>query len=369
MIKRLLLVLGIVVSLSSCGEDIAYRIEGKLQNLEDQTIYAVFENDGNNVVDTVVCEKPGEFLIERKDGNFREATLFFENKVRLATIYLEKGEKVTITGDVTTPSLLQIKGGRINDKLTEMRKEAAPLLKQKADLLRILHADSKDSLKNHSIEDTDIASRLTNVEHQLSEHAMASIQEYPDEEASAVLIGMHFANPDDTRKMDELLALLNPKLKESYLVKRLEEYSIRAKRTAIGAEAPNFQVKNVYGTPISLDSFSRKYLLLTFTAPWCDMCQTESLCLDEVFSKYPKEKLDMLLVSLDDNPKEVRKLLAKDSIAWNLVTDSAGQAAMLINLYNVSALPRCFLIDEEGTIVLKTDNGIEVKQTLENLMN
>ena len=84
--------------------------------------------------------------------------------------------------------------------------------------------------------------------------------------------------------------------------------------------------------------------------------------------KYPKEKVDMLLVSLDDDQSGVRKVLAKDSIDWNLVTDSAGQAAMLVDLYNVSALPRCFLIDEEGKIILKTDNGVEIKQTLENLI-
>lgn len=118
----------------------------------------------------------------------------------------------------------------------------------------------------------------------------------------------------------------------------------------------------------ALDSFPNRYLLLAFTAPWCDMCQTEDLYLDEVATKYPKEKVDMLLISLDDDQAGVRKVIAKDSIDWNLVTDSAGQAAMLVDLYNVSALPRCFLIDEEGKIILKTDNGVEIKQTLEKLM-
>ena len=32
----------------------------------------------------------------------------------------------------------------------------------------------------------------------------------------------------------------------------------------------------------------------------------------------------------------------------------AGQAAMLIDLYNVSVLPRCFLIDEDHKILMKT---------------
>ena len=213
-----------------------------------------------------------------------------------------------------------------------------------------------------------MASRLANVNHLLDEEAAAAIKKYPDEEASVVLIQHYFNHPDDTRRMDELLAVLSPKLNDFYLVRKLQEYSTRAKRTALGAEAPGFNVKNIYGTPVSLDSFPQKYLLLAFTAPWCDMCQTEDLFLDEVAMKYPKEKVDMLLISLDDNQAEVRKVLANDSIDWNLVTDSAGQAAMLVDLYNVSALPRCFLIDEEGMIILKTDNGVEIKQTLENLI-
>ena len=312
MIRRLLLVVGIIVSLSSCGGDIAYRIEGKLTNLEDQTLYAVFENEDIKVVDTVTCGKPGEFLIEKKQGDFREVTIFFADKMHWVTAYREN--------------------------------------------------------LNSSIEEADMASRLANVNHLLSEEAAAAIKKYPDEEASVVLIQHYFNHPDDTRQMDELLAVLNPKLNDFYLVRKLQEYSTRAKRTALGAEAPGFNVKNIYGTPVSLDSFPKKYLLLAFTAPWCDMCQTEDLYLDEVAMKYPKEKVDMLLVSLDDDQAEVRKVLAKDSIGWNLVTDSAGQAAMLVDLYNVSALPRCFLIDEEGKIILKTDNGVEIKQTLEKLM-
>lgn len=366
MIKRLLLILGIVVSLSSCGEGMAYRIEGKLTNLEDQTFYAVFENDEVKVIDSLTCEVPGEFTIQRKEGDFQSVTLFFNDKTHWVTAYLEPGKKVTISGDARYPSLLQVKGGKINDKLASLRKEILPLLKEQADLIHLL-ADKNGS--SNAIEDTDVASRLTNVNHLLSEQAISFIKENPEEQASAILIQRYFAHPDDTRKMDELLAVLSPKLKDFYMVRQLEEYSAKAKRTVLGAEAPGFSVKNIYGQPVSLDSFPRKYLLLAFTAPWCDMCHTENLLLDQVVTKYPKEKLDLLLVSLDDQPAEIRKVLAKDSIPWNLVTDSAGQAAMLVDLYNVSALPRCFLIDEEGKIILKTDNGIEIKQTLENLIN
>jgi peroxiredoxin len=221
---------------------------------------------------------------------------------------------------------------------------------------------------NISIQNVDLASRLANVNHQLEEKAAMLVKKNPKEAASAVFIQTYFMHPDDTREMDELLAVLDPSLKDFYIVQDLETYSARACRTALGAEAPNFKVKNIYGTPVSLDSFSKKYVLLAFTAPWCDRCQTEDLHLDKVAMKYPKEKLEMLLISLDDKQDKVRQVLAKDSIAWNLITDSAGQATMLVDLYNVSALPRCFLIDEEGKIVLRTDNGIEIEQVLKELI-
>ena len=83
--------------------------------------------------------------------------------------------------------------------------------------------------------------------------------------------------------------------------------------------------------------------------------------------KYPKDKLGILLVTLDTNSDELRSQLVKDSIAWNIVTDSAGQAIRLIDLYNVSVLPRCFLIDENHKIILKTENDLELEQALENI--
>ena len=336
MIKKLALIIGFIICLSSCGKDYVYRIEGELSNLEDQTVYAVFEKDNYKVVDTVACTKPGQFQIDQNEAGFHCVTIFFADKEHWVTAYLEPGETVKITGDANSPLLLQVKGGRTNDKLTAFKKKIAPLLTELTNLSNSLN--SKDL--NDTIEETDIAARLANVNMQLSEEAIRYVKENPDEEVSVVLIQSFFSDPDDTRKIDELLALLNPRLKDFYLVKELEQYSARAKRTA---------------------------LLLTFTAPWCDMCQTEDLYLDKVAMKYPKDQLDILLVSLDDNPDNVRDVLKKDSIAWNLVTDSAGQAAMLIDLYNVSVLPRCFLIDEDHKILMKTENGIEIKQTLENL--
>lgn len=111
MIKKLAFILGWMIALSSCGKDYAFRIEGNISDLEDQTVYAVFEKDNQKVVDTVVCEKPGRFRIDQKEPGFYSVTLFFENREYWVTAYLEPDAVVRISGEARSPLLLQVKGG------------------------------------------------------------------------------------------------------------------------------------------------------------------------------------------------------------------------------------------------------------------
>lgn len=346
----------------SCGKDYSYRIEGKISNMKDSVVYVVFEGNGNKEVDTLVCEKPGHFSVETKQVGFNTATVFFENRTHWVTTYLEPQERFVISGDMEEPLLLKVKGGKINNELTHFKEKQESLLKEVTALSLSMKMN-----ESNSAEQTDIAARLANVNLQLSENAIQYVKDHPDEAASIVLIQNFFSDPDDTRKIDELLALLDPKLKSFYLYPELEQYSARAKRTALGAEAPDFTVRNIYGKQVSLDSLPQAYKLLTFTAPWCDQCHIQDLALDKVVRKYPKDKLGILLVTLDTNSDELRSQLGKDSIAWNIVTDSAGQAIRLIDLYNVSVLPRCFLIGDDQKILLKTENDMELGQALENI--
>ena len=156
MIKKLALIIGFIICLSSCGKDYVYRIEGELSNLEDQTVYAVFEKDNYKVVDTVACTKPGQFQIDQNEAGFHCVTIFFADKEHWVTAYLEPGETVKITGDANSPLLLQVKGGRTNDKLTAFKKKIAPLLTELTNLSNSLN--SKDL--NDTIEETEEEFRI-----------------------------------------------------------------------------------------------------------------------------------------------------------------------------------------------------------------
>ncbi len=356
---------GLLCLLTACGVKVTIYIEGKLTNLEDDTLYAVFESSEKKLVDTIRCDKPGVFEIMQTESDFQTLTLFYNKKQSWVTVYLEPNKKTSISGDALYPQLIQVKGNRINEKLTDFKKDIASILKEQVTLTNSLDQQENSNANGES----DILARIQNTNHTIEEQAAAYIKKHPNEEASTILIQDYFIDMDHPRKMDELLAVLDPKLKDFYVVKELMQLSAKAQRTIVGATAPEFKIKDVNGITFTQDSFPHQFILLAFTAPWCEMCQSDETLLNEIAKKYPKDKLSLMMVILEEDVKEARNFVKGDSLQWTLIADNEGEATAMVELYNISALPRCFLIDKERKIVLKTENSIEIKQTLEQLID
>lgn len=362
--KYILFIWIMLLGLAGCSKDQSYQIEGKLTHLQDPTVYVVFESENGKVIDTITCETDGTFKLRHKTGDFNTATLFFENRTRVVNVFLEKGKKIKITGDITNPKLLTIEGGSsINSQLTDLRKASANLWKEQAKLLHQIDQKAKNP-----IEEADLIAKLTNINHQLAEEAVAYIKKHTDKAVSLALIQYFFTNPDDTREADELLALISPELRTHFLYKELEEYSARTKRTNIGEEAPDFKVKNVHGQEFKLDTVKHKYTLLAFVPSWEGKTKLTDPYMVQIAQKHPDKELNLLVVTMDNNCNQIRNYLQSDSIAWNLVADSAGQATALMDLYNVSELPLCYLIDKDKKILLKSENSLEVNDVLDELL-
>ena len=363
MLKKLKFLICLICLFFSCSKENTYRIKVNLANLQAQDVFLVYERSESKTVDTVSYNGTGAFVFMHEQGDYRTLTLYYDNFSRWITVYLETPQQIVISGDAFFPELIQVKGGRINELLSEFRKSSVALLREQAIL-----SNTNDTIQDMLAGNTIKAVRLATIKHELRLQAEAFIEKKPDEEAAAILIKEYFTDPNNPLLMDNLLNILHPTLDDFYIVQDLKSYTEKAKQTIVGAKAPDFNVRNIYGQTFSRDSFSNQYFILAFTTMWSDMCQTEELYLDEIISSFSKDSLSVMLVSLDESPQELRRLIRADSIQWNIVPDSIGQAIGLLDLYNVNVLPHCFLMNKEGYIVLKTENGSELKHVLEQLI-
>ena len=114
-----------------------------------------------------------------------------------------------------------------------------------------------------------------------------------------------------------------------------------------GQPAPDFTLSDPDGQPVSLSQFKGKVVLLDFWASWCGPCIGDLGLLRQIKEQLAAQPVVFLNVSLDANEGAWKKAIAKHQIQGVHVR-SDGQVTQA---YNVSGIPRYYLVDPQGLIV------------------
>jgi peroxiredoxin len=134
--------------------------------------------------------------------------------------------------------------------------------------------------------------------------------------------------------------------------------------------APEFSLTGADGKPIDLANYRGKVVLLDFWATWCGGCKLEIPWYMEFDTKYKREGLAVIGVSMDDDGwKAVKPFLAQ-----NRDPETGGNTAMrypvvignetLAKQYNLTSMPMTLLIDRQGKIAL-SHTGVVNKDDFE----
>ncbi|MDR1782831.1 MAG: redoxin domain-containing protein [Dysgonamonadaceae bacterium] len=195
------------------------------------------------------------------------------------------------------------------------------------------------------------------------------IDENVDRYAIAYFIGNFLAKNYPIEFVDSCYAKLSKRVQESAPGIELADKITVLHSVNAGGVAPDISLPSPDGKELKLSSLRGKYVLLDFWASWCGPCLREAPNVREVYAKYHDKGFEVFGVSLDNEKQRDAWLAAikKHELNWYHVSSLKGWECPAAKLYNVTGIPKTFLIDKQGKIIASDLRGDALKAKLAEL--
>ena len=139
-------------------------------------------------------------------------------------------------------------------------------------------------------------------------------------------------------------------------------------KTQPGAMAPDFSATDVNGKPFKLSDLKGKVVILDFWASWCVPCRKSNPHVRALYEMYHANGLDVVYVASDDGAEEKwRKAIETDQLVgegyhhvlrgYDMKLRGQDNPNDISDKYAIHYIPTKFLIDREGKIVCRIDEG------------
>lgn len=121
----------------------------------------------------------------------------------------------------------------------------------------------------------------------------------------------------------------------------------------VGSTAPAFHaVRLPGGTPVTIDAYRGKVVLLNIWATWCPPCKVEMPSMERLHKKLEGlPDFRLVAVSVDEEDSTVVNKFVKDmGLTFEILHDQSGA---IREIYQTTGVPESFVIDRDGVIVKK----------------
>jgi len=288
----------------------------------------------------------------------------FNEGKEMIPLFVENSE-ITIDGSATLLDSVNVNGSATNSEYRSFMDELSSYeatLKAIVDKFYALPEDASE-------EDQAVLEAEYNVADSVKVDCIKGyVAKNSNSVAAAYIAVRYLAGQAEVEELEALSNSFGEDIKESIYTQKIADRLVTVKNSMVGAPAPAFSQNDADGSPIALESFKGKYVLIDFWASWCGPCRAENPNVVAAYEKYHDKGFEIFGVSLDESKEKWLEAIEKDGLTWSHVSDLKGWGNEVAKLYGVQGIPHSVLVDKEGNIVAKNLRGEELHEKLEEVL-
>lgn len=304
------------VTLASCGVSSGrFRIEGRLNNINQGEFYIYSPDGGLTGIDTIRISE-GRFSYETSLAEEATYMIVFPNSSEQA-VFGQSGATAKINGDVSHLKEIEIEGTKENEQMTELRKHMANQTppERKKSVIQFVNDNPGSIVTAHLIDKYVLQA------------------ENPDYKEAYTLV-------------DNLLKRAPDNIRLQALRKQLET----VRNMADFKRMPDFSATDIYGKPVNAFTLKSELNVVLFWASWV----SESYGLISQIQTKKKEygsRLAVLSICIDAQKDDCKRRSDRDSLKWATVCDGKMWQSPLLRKFCVINMPCYMLIDRSGRVI------------------
>lgn len=366
-------VLAVLSLLAVCAQaQVSYKISGTWKSGIGKKVYLIksISKDNNLNIDSAVVDNKASFLMKGKVNKMQKMMFKYGNKASRPIFMDGQPIKVNIVskagtykGKPTTNEDAVITGSRQQAVL-----QNGEALHFSASMMSLGRMFSLVKVKDKGEAAIDSVSKLFNT---VDSALQVSIKEYMDSTRNDYATTCFFTDHLFKNKTyTEVLGYYNnltDRVKKSSAGIELKKEIQQMGTVNIGGIAPDIKLPTPEGKEFSLHSLRGHIVLLDFWASWCGPCLREMPNVKALYEKYHSKGLEILGVSLDEKKDDWVAAIAKKQLPWHHVSSLKGWKCPAAAQFNVTGIPRMYILDKSGKIIAQDLRGEELAKKMAEL--
>lgn len=369
-ISPLALVFALLVA---CGtSEKQFTIEGNVSGADGQTLYLDHSSlAGLQLADSARLGADGHFSFK---GSVQSAPEFYRLRLgnQVLNVVVDSTETVKISAAAAQFATgYTVENSPANEQLKQLNLKLADL-QGRVDALTaayqggsVLQQQFADSLTNMILKYKD------EVKHEFVYTAPYSAAAYQVlfQQVGQYMMFDPYTSPDDVKVFATVATSYQAKYPDSDRSKNLSNIVLKGMRDQRKVASQNAGVsedrinetgiidvtlRDIDGRERNISDLKGQVVVIDFTAYQTEMSASHNMALNELYTKYHSQGLEIYQISFDENEHFWKT--AADNLPWICVRDVRGAYSPLPQLYNVQALPAVFVVNRNNELSARVGN-------------